>query len=88
MKDTQTLEYLYWYKNGELHHFIGTSKPVYIAVISNKAAPYYCYGAGYQFAHPWYTLTNDYGVHEIIPSTRVPPEILALHLLIYRGDHD
>lgn len=83
-----SLEYLYWYSNGELHSFIGTPKPVFAQVIHHKAAPYYCYGAGYQFIHPWYILTNGYGVLKIIPSTEVPKDILAMHLLLYRGDHE
>ena len=85
---THSLEYLYWYKDGELHYFIGTPKPVFEAVLHNKAAPYFCYGAGYQFEHPWYMLTNDYGVSSIFPPSAVPEDIRLLHLLLYRGDHE
>lgn len=84
----ESIEYLYWYRNGVLHHVIGKAEVVYANVKYHKAEPYYCYGAGYQFHSPWYVLNNEYGVKDIVHESSVPAQIRALHLIVYRGDYE
>lgn len=82
------LEYLYWYEGDKLKHHVGNYNQTHATCRSSGAEVHYCYGVGYQFESPWYTLGNKYELidHLLLPD--VPTDIRALHLLIYRGDYE
>lgn len=82
------LEYLYWHEGDELKHHVGNYDQTCATCRSSGAEVHYCYGTGYQFESPWYTLSHKYDVQGVLPPSAVPHDIRALHLLIYRGDHE
>ena len=83
----RSLEYLYWYEGDELKHFVGTFREI-AGTCKDKDAPiYYCYSIHLQFKQPWYCLNASFQIDVLRKVEDVPPDIRALHLLIYRGDH-
>jgi len=82
------LEYLYWYEGDALKHYVGNYSQTHDTCINSGAEVHYCYGTGYQFDSPWCYLDNKYSTESPIHASDVPPDIRALHLLIYRGDHE
>jgi hypothetical protein len=84
-----SLEYLYWYEGDELKHFVGTFREIAFTCAENKAAVYFCYSIHMQFLLPWYCLNPGFRITETFKRLEdVPPDIRALHLLIYRGDYE
>lgn len=79
--------YLYWHIRGELKHICGDDKTIIETCAYAGAQKYYCYDETYQFKHPWFILNRQYGVLDIIPAEKVPGDIQALHLLLFRGNH-
>lgn len=79
--------YLYWHINGELRYTEGDDKKIVDACARSGSKLHYCYDESYQFKHPWFTLNHQYGVLNIIPADKVPMDIRAQHLLLYRGNH-
>ena len=82
------LKYLYWYEGDEIKHSVGNYFQTYDKCINSGAEEHYYYGTVYQFVSLWYRLDNKYSTEGSIPASEVPPDIRALHLLIYRGDHE
>ena len=78
------LEYLYWYEGDELKHHVGNYPSTYKMCVKHEAIVYFCYSIHDQFRTPWFCLNNAYIVQKV---EDVPPDIRALHLLIYRGDY-
>lgn len=84
-----SLEYLYWYEGDALKHHVGNYPSTREACVKHGASVYFYYSTHYQFKTPWFCLNSAYEGTEIIHKVEyVPPDIRALHLLIYRGDHE
>jgi hypothetical protein len=82
------IEYLYWYEGSERKHFVGNYNQTRAMCRNSGAERHYCYGTGYGWDSPWYLLDGAYSTNGDIPASDVPPDIRALHLLIYRGDYE
>lgn len=83
-----SIEYLYWYEGDALKHHVGNYGSNYEACVKHEAIVYFCYSIHYQFKTPWFCLNSAYEVTEYVQKVEdVPPDIRALHLLIYRGDY-
>ena len=81
-----SLEYLYWYDmNGELRHRIDDYRGMIHACKVSGAEHHWCYAPRYQFTSPWIVYNPSAGVVDIAKESKVPTDIRALHLLIYRG---
>ena len=84
----QGLQYLYWLDaEGTLKYHIDTYPGMIHTCKVSGASAHWCYAPEYQFTSDWIVYNAQAGVQSIIEAKHVPPEVRALHLLIYRGDH-